>query len=255
MPTPSYLVFADVDETLINCKSMFDFLQFRMIAEQGIRGGAEYLRIRADVQAKADAGVPREEINRSYYSLYAGEPVDRVAELAARWFAERDAAGLFIESTEAALRDHRARGATIVLVSGSFPALLAPVADRVGAAHLLCTRPLEHEGRYTGEVEVPVIGEAKADAVRTLLAAHPGVDPSQCYAYGDHTSDIPMMNCVGIPVVVGDHPEMKSYLAEREVTALRLRLNPLRPTGGPEGRRIGGEEGTGVLFAGTGARP
>ncbi|MER6912522.1 HAD-IB family hydrolase [Streptomyces sp. NPDC000594] len=240
MSTPSYLVFADVDETLINCKSMFDFLQYRLTAERGIQGAAEYLRIRGEVQAKADAGVPREEINRYYYSLYAGESVARVAELAARWFAERDAAGLFLESTRTALREHRERGAAIVLVSGSFPALLAPVAERVDAAHLLCTRPLSSDGHYTGEVEVPVIGEAKATAVRALLAAHPGVDPSECYAYGDHTSDIPMLNCVGIPVVVGDQPEMLSYLAEREVASLRMRLNPLRPVGGPEGKRVGG---------------
>lgn len=27
---PAYLVFSDVDETLITCKSMFDFLRFQL---------------------------------------------------------------------------------------------------------------------------------------------------------------------------------------------------------------------------------
>ncbi|MGX1881265.1 HAD family hydrolase [Streptomyces sp. NPDC055287] len=221
MPTPPYLVFADVDETLINCKSMFEFLRFQLVAEHGPYGATEYARIRAELQQKADEGVPREEINRQYYSLFAGDSVAETHDLGARWYAERNAAGLFIESTREALRAHRAAGAEIVLVSGSFAAVLTPVTEEVGAHHLLCTRPLVSGGRYTGEVEKPMIGAAKADAVRELLEARPWIDPADCYGYGDHASDLPMLDCVGHPVAVGNDPAMIAYIAERRTAALR----------------------------------
>ncbi|GAA1525553.1 HAD-IB family hydrolase [Streptomyces albidochromogenes] len=220
MPTPPYLVFADVDETLINCKSMFEFMRFQLVAEHGPYGATEYARIRAELQRKADEGVPREEINRAYYSHFAGDPVAGVHELGARWYAERNAAGLYIESTRDALRAHRAQGAEIVLVSGSFDAVLNPVVAEVGARHLLCTRPVVRDGRYTGEVEKPMIGEAKAAAVRELLAARPWIDPADCYGYGDHASDLPMLDCVGHPVAVGADPAMLAYVSRRRAAEL-----------------------------------
>lgn len=221
MPAPSYLVFADVDETLIDCKSIFEFLRYRMVAEHGPFGATEYVRVRAELQQEADNGVPREEINRHYYALFTGESVAEIRDLGADWYAERNAAGLFIESTREALRAHRAEGAEIVLVSGSFAAVLDPIAEEVGARHLLCTRPLVSAGRYTGEVERPMIGAAKAAAVRELLEARPWIDPADCYGYGDHSSDLPMLDCVGHPVVVGKDPAMLAYLSDRRAAALQ----------------------------------
>jgi phosphoserine phosphatase len=71
--------------------------------------------------------------------------------------------------------------------------------------------PLVRDGRYTGEVVRPMIGEGKREAVLALLRDHPGgVDPRECYAYGDHPSDLPMLECVGNPRVVGGNPDLLS---------------------------------------------
>jgi phosphoserine phosphatase len=48
-----------------------------------------------------------------------------------------------------------------------------------------------------------------------LLAAHPQVDPARCWAYGDHPSDLPMLDLVGNPVAVGDDPAVAAHLAAR----------------------------------------
>ncbi|MFD4376442.1 HAD family hydrolase [Streptomyces sp. NPDC058486] len=213
-PRP-YTVFSDVDETLISVKSMFDFLQYQLVRRHGQAGEEEYERIMATVRRRSAEHVPREEINRFYYGHYAGESVAAIAALADDWFAERTTTtrGFWIEPTLQALRDHRAAGASVVLVSGSFPPLLEPVAREVGADTVLCTRPLIADGRYTGEVTTPVIGDGKRDAVRDLLASRPGVDPADCYAYGDHLSDLPMLELVGHPVAVGDDEELRRALA------------------------------------------
>lgn len=159
--------------------------------------------------------MPRADINRFYYSHYTDESAETITALANDWFTERTTStrGFYIDSTRRALREHRAAGATLVLVSGSFPPLLEPLAREVGADAILCTRPLIADGRYTGEVDTPVIGEGKRAAVLRQLAARPDVDPLDCYAYGDHVSDLPMLE-LGHPVAVGDDSELRERLAQ-----------------------------------------
>ncbi|WP_322985483.1 HAD-IB family hydrolase [Streptomyces sp. S584] len=212
-----YLVFSDVDETLITVKSMFDFLRYQLVRRYGAAGEGRYERIMAAVRRRTGDGTARADINRFYYGHYTDESVETIDRLAAGWFAERTAAGrgFYIESTREALAAHRAGGATVVLVSGSFPPLLEPIAREVGAEAVLCTRPLIADGRYTGEVETPVIGAGKGVAVLRKLTSRPDVDPCDCWAYGDHVSDLPMLELVGHPVAVGEDEELRKRLAER----------------------------------------
>jgi HAD superfamily hydrolase (TIGR01490 family) len=198
-------VFCDVDETLIDSKSMFDFLRFYLTEKHGEPGTRRAERTRRELLGMAAAGVPREQANREYYRVWKGENAHEVARAAERWWAERSARpGFLIAPTMAELEQHRSAGALIVLVSGSFPAILAPIAAHVGGARVLCSLPRISAGRYTGEIDgPPMIGEAKREAVRAILREHPSADPTLCFAYGDHPSDLPMLAEVGRPVVVG----------------------------------------------------
>jgi len=210
----AFVAFSDVDETLIGCKSLLDFLHF-YFAEQYGAAGMPRGRIVADaLRAGAAAGLSRDELNRTYYRAWAGEPVAEVEASGRCWYARRSREpGFFLPHTLAALRAHRADGAVIALVSGSLPAVLTPLTAAVGATHLLCARPQTRGGVLTGELTGdPVIGEGKRRAVRELLAGRPDVSAADCYAYGDHVSDLPMLTEVGHPVVVGDDPELAALL-------------------------------------------
>ncbi|MFJ8361613.1 HAD family hydrolase [Streptomyces sp. NPDC093984] len=208
------VVFSDVDETLVACKSLIDFLGFYWGERYGAQGVRHARRLAAELAAAAGAGVSREEANRRYYRAWAGESAAAVAEAGRRWYRERSRrAGFFLPGTRAALDAHRAGGAVLALVSGSFPALLDPVAEAVGARHLLCARPEERGGVLTGELQDgPVIGEGKRRLVRLLLDRYPGADPRDCFAYGDHVSDLAMLTEVGHPVIVGNDPELAARL-------------------------------------------
>src|SRR5690349_22867621 len=84
---PAYLVFCDVDETLIDCKSMFEFLRFQLVRRYGEEGEARYRRIAGDLRRQSAEGVPREGINRSYYRSYAGESEAEMTSLGREWFS------------------------------------------------------------------------------------------------------------------------------------------------------------------------
>jgi len=226
---PRRAAFFDVDETLISVRSMFRFLEFHL-AERGLPP-VVYARIRDDLEALPAAGWTRQQAGRAYYRVYGNQKADRIAAQGERWFTGELAAGdLFVGGVFEALRRHQRRGDLTVLVSGSFPACVEPVARYVRADLVVCTRPEIVDGVYTGRADRPVVGPAKADAVRDVLARH-GIKAGDCFGYADHASDLPMLRTVGHPVVVGEDPILTTIA--RESGWVRL-------PGMPSGRRASG---------------
>jgi HAD superfamily hydrolase (TIGR01490 family) len=203
--------FFDVDETLINVKSMFSFLEFylRKLGEPE----ATYGRLSAELRHSAGLGVPRKDINRHYYRFYAGHSAQQLARAGREWFtAEQEKGSLFIPETRTRLQRHLQQGEFVVLLSGSFFACLEPVTEHLGAHWAIGTRPVIRRGRLTGEVLTPMIGSAKGRAARATAAVR-GVDLAQCSAYGDHSSDLDLLASVGRPVVVGDDAVLADHAA------------------------------------------
>jgi HAD superfamily hydrolase (TIGR01490 family) len=211
-----YFVFCDVDETLIACESIVDFFPYYFDGPPGSRLRGKHERFFGPLLTLVRQGAAREVLNRSYYRSYAGEPVADVTASGARWHDERAAQGrLYVTAMRETLAAHRRAGAEVVLVSGSFAPLLDPISAAVQARAVLGTRLLVEAGRYTGEIDAPMIGDHKADAIRAFLGQHPEVDPGRCFAYGDHASDVPMLSCVGRPIVVGSDPELRAWAEAR----------------------------------------
>ncbi|GAA1672370.1 HAD-IB family hydrolase [Glycomyces endophyticus] len=192
--------FFDVDGTLTAGVGIFRFLRWHL-AWTG-RPPEVFEAHLARLRALRDAGAPREATNRAHYEVYRGFGADETAVSARRWLAAEGAA-VFNPFAVAAAAVHRAAGDAVVLVSGSFPALLAPIAAATGASHLLCSAPAVAGGVYTGAlVGEPMIGEEKAAAVRRL-AAREGWRLGEATGYGDHVSDLPLLYACGSAVVVG----------------------------------------------------
>jgi HAD superfamily hydrolase (TIGR01490 family) len=224
--TVPFLVFCDVDETLIHSKSMFDFADFYFTGRYGAVGAARIAGLRYQLGQRARDGEPRHVLNRDYYRAWAGEPAAAVTAWARRWHDRGVRQGeLYQQDIVLAVRRHVQAGAVLVLVSGSFPAILDPIAAHTGAAHLACIQPRCSSGLLTGDIDgEPMIGAEKGRAVRTILARYPHVAAGDCYAYGDDISDLPMLNEVGHPVPVGTAAELR--------TALAARMHRARPRGG-----------------------
>ena len=69
-------------------------------------------------------------------------------------------------------------------------------------------------GTLTGEIPYPVIGPAKADAVRRITGEW-RVRPADCFGYGDHASDLEFLTAVGHPSVIGDDPVLRAQAGAR----------------------------------------
>lgn len=204
------VAFFDVDETLIATKSMFAFLAHFLRAQGEPR--STYERLTGELHQAAAAGTPRHEINRRYYRLYEGRGVAALAAAGRDWF-EESLDGLFLDQPLSRLEAHRDAGTPVVLLSGSFFACLDPVAEHIGATWAIGTRPLVRRGELTGEVLVPMIGDRKERAA-SAVAGVLGASLTDSFAYGDHSSDLALLSCVGHPHVIGDDPVLKAE-AER----------------------------------------
>ncbi|WP_405655839.1 HAD family hydrolase [Streptomyces sp. RK9] len=230
--TRSRAAFFDVDETLISVKSMFRFLAHHFAAIG--RPPSAYDELIAELRALAAEGAGRAEVMRAYYRVYAGQ---RAADLSAQgraWFRREQSAGeLFLPACVEAFQEHLRRGDLTVLVSGSFAPCLDPLADFLGAAQVVGARLETVEGVHTGRLVTPMLGEDKAAAAQAVMDAH-GMDPAECAAYGDHSSDLPMLLTVGHPVVVGDDPVLVRYATARGWRRLPGRTGCLDATTAPE---------------------
>ncbi|MEV5144736.1 HAD-IB family hydrolase [Streptomyces sp. NPDC052727] len=209
---PRSAAFFDIDGTLTATTTMFDFLAHHL----SVRGrSSEYAALRDRLRAMTEAGAGRADRCRAYYRVYAGTDESSLLTEGERWFRDRvGTPGFFNEPARAAFGAHAAAGDLTVLVSGSFAACLEPLAEHLGADVLLCSRPEVRDGRYTGAVTTPMIGAAKAAAV-SRLAAERSLSLKDSYAYGDHLSDVPFMEFVGNPVVVGRDPGMLRHARAR----------------------------------------
>jgi putative phosphoserine phosphatase / 1-acylglycerol-3-phosphate O-acyltransferase len=101
------------------------------------------------------------------------------------------------------VRDHQNAGHTLVLVSASVRYMLQPVIGDLDFDHLLCTDlEIAENGRLTGRTDGPIcIDQQKRVDVRNL-AQQQDIRLDRSYAYGNHHSDIPMLESVGNPVAV-----------------------------------------------------
>jgi HAD superfamily hydrolase (TIGR01490 family) len=206
-------VFFDVDDTLISVKSMLSFQEYwyRVTGESEAEA-----RFQCDLREHMHEQACRSFLNRLYYRHFAGRAELDVTRLGKEWFVwVRDQYPNFYHAPVVKeLRAHQRAGREVVFVSGSFPALLKPIATDLSVRKILCTRLEVQAGRYTGEILPPqTIGDGKVDAIRQFLSKR-GISVEMCYAYGDDLSDLPMLKAVGEAVVVGGGRGLEPHARE-----------------------------------------
>jgi len=111
---------------------------------------------------------------------------------------------------------HKSQDHLLVLISGSVRYLLEPVVRDLEFDHLLCTDlEVRKNGRMTGKPQGPVcVGRNKKD-LTLKLAQKLGLDLEGSYAYGNHHSDLPLLETVGNPHVVEPSTELAKVARQR----------------------------------------
>ena len=156
--------------------------------------------------------ISRAHFNRAFYKNYAGWEPSRARHLGQESFAGFTLDRIFPDALRQ-LRDHKAAGHRVVLLSGALDFLLEPMKDLVD--DVLCATLAEENGSYTGELTgAPVAGDARARMLASF-ARRRGLDLSRSYAYADSISDLPMLEAVGNPVAVNPDRRLGAAAKDR----------------------------------------
>jgi HAD superfamily hydrolase (TIGR01490 family) len=117
--------------------------------------------------------------------------------------------------SQALLDMHEEAGRDVYIISASPVEVVRELAKALELEGGLGTEAEIVDDVYTGRLAAPFsYGEGKAEVVRKLVADH-GYDLTQCYAYADSISDLPILSLVGHPVAVNPDRSLMSVAHRR----------------------------------------
>ncbi|WP_020109516.1 HAD family phosphatase [Nocardia sp. 348MFTsu5.1] len=109
---------------------------------------------------------------------------------------------------------HKARGHDVVIVSASGAEIVEPIGEMLGADYSMASRMKVVDGKYAGVMDFYCYGEEKVVAMNDI-AGSVGYDLSQCFAYSDSITDLPMLSAVGHPTVINPDRNLRREAGER----------------------------------------
>jgi putative phosphoserine phosphatase/1-acylglycerol-3-phosphate O-acyltransferase len=188
----------DVDRTLLPGTTAERLFLWYLIRERvlGARAAIETLRF----AVLRGGGDPVRAV-REHRPYFRGQRAAGMKGLGRRCFQELIRPRLAGDGIER-VRFHIAAGHRTVLLSGSLPYILQPMAVELGVDDLICSRLDEVDGRLTGRlVGLHPYGAAKAALIRRF-AERERVDLDASFCYADHHSDEGILRLFGHPVCV-----------------------------------------------------
>lgn len=194
--------FFDVDGTLVQTTIVHYYMYFRRRRMSRIGGTLWH----AAFLVKCAYYLVLDKINRSklnivFYRSYGGLRVKDVKELVRDCYRDVIRPRFFGQAAPC-VDEHRQAGRRVVLVTGSIDFIIEPLAERLQITDVVAPALVESNGRFTGELDGPPIGdEQKATRIRRFAEEH-GIDLSGSHAYGDSIADLPMLEAVGHPHAV-----------------------------------------------------
>ncbi|MEA2572976.1 MAG: hypothetical protein QOH93_274 [Chloroflexia bacterium] len=212
MPTLVAAVF-DVDRTLVPVTTT-ERIFIRYLLRHGVlRWKALWSTTLLILTSLPKRVSPFEAIRRERAYL-AGQPYEKMRRMAGDCF-ETGIKPCISRAGLEAIKEHKAKGEAVVLLSGSLDFLLEPFKEYVGADHLIAAKMEVVNGRLTGRIvgDWP-FGSYKAILIRHFAEDH-GLDFTRSYAYADHHTDHEVLSLFGNPVVINARTKMQE-IARRE---------------------------------------
>ncbi len=213
--------FFDLDKTIIAKSSTLAFS--RPFFAGGLINRRSVLRSAYAQFVFALQGADHDQMEkmRAYLStLCEGWPVQSVRDIVAETLHLIVDPLVYDEAVEL-IEDHRAAGRDVVIVSSSGSEVVEPIGEMLGADHIVATRMVVDDGRYTGGIEFYAYGANKAQSARELAAEH-GYDLAASYAYSDSETDVPLLDAVGHPYAVNPDKGLRKVASERDWPILQF---------------------------------
>jgi HAD superfamily hydrolase (TIGR01490 family) len=215
--------FYDLDGTLVRTNLVHAFL-YNAKNQQGLlKSVVRTIATFASVPIFLGADLyNRRLFNDVFFIRYKGESEDRLRYLADELFENAIRPSIFPGSYELIDKSKRL-GLRQVLVTGALDLTVEPLAKHLGIDEYVTNRLEFVDGAATGRLLPPVMAAAtKASWIR-IYAEKEDLNLSDCYAYSDSMSDLPMLSVVGHPTAVNPDFRLRSTARQHDWPILDLR--------------------------------
>jgi HAD superfamily hydrolase (TIGR01490 family) len=156
-----------------------------------------------------------EDALRSAISTLEGDSEQEIRARTHRFYKDQVRA-LYRPGAQKALSFHRRAGDSLVLLSSTSPYMGEAVAEELQLDDVLCNQfEVDPAGHFTGKPMGELCYGAGKLTHGTRYAETHGVDLDHCTFYTDSTTDLPMLEAVGRPVVVHPDPRLENTARNR----------------------------------------
>lgn len=206
--------FFDLDKTILAKSSSFVFA--KPFYKEGLIGRADVMRSAYAQFMFLASGADHDQMEtmRKYMSeLVNGWDAAKVQAIVAETLDTLIDPLVYQEAVDL-INFHKEQGHTVIVISTSGNEIVEPIAARLGADFAIGTQVAIVDGKYTGEIIFYAYGDGKAEAVHSFAIDH-GFDLTECFAYSDSQTDLPMLEAVGNPRAVNPDSELRSVAIQR----------------------------------------
>ncbi len=213
METKNELVIIDLDDTLLNGQSQEELLFY--LRKSGLVSFWRFAFFSLWILCyKFGLVHDPEKIMRRAYQLLAEKKVSDIEKRMEDFFSGHLKRLLYADGRVLIAR-HQREGRTILLLSNSPDFLVKRAAAYLSVPYFIATRLEVKNERFTGKIEKEIMyGENKLKESEAFARGH-GFNLKEAWAYGDHFSDLFLMERVGHPVAVNPGKALKRIAEER----------------------------------------
>lgn len=215
--------FYDLDGTLVRTNLVHAFL-YNAKNQQGVlKSIVKTIGTLASVPLFLGADLyNRRLFNDVFFVRYRGESEDRLRYLADELFENAIRPSIFPGAYELIDKSKRL-GLRQVLVTGALDLTVQPLARHLGIDDYVTNRLEFVEGAATGRLLPPVMAAATKASWMRSYAEKEDLNLSDCYAYSDSMSDLPMLSVVGHPTAVNPDFRLRGTARQHDWPILDLR--------------------------------
>ena len=155
-----------------------------------------------------------DDVRKKAYKVISGWRVEDLKRISNEFFNEVIIKHIHKEAFEKII-EHKKTGDIIVLFSASWDFLIEPLRNYLDVPYIIATRIKSEEGKFSGELlSGAVYGKNKTILAQRFLEKC-NVNRMNSIAYGDHHSDLPLLEYVNYPIVVNPDIRLKKIAQKR----------------------------------------
>jgi len=202
------LALFDLDETLIAGDS--DYLWGQHLVEKGAVDGETYEKTNREFYEQYKQGT----LDIYEFSRFAFKPLsEHPLETLQAWrreFLEKKIIPIMLPKGLDFVRKHRMAGDTVVIITATNEFITQPIAEVYEVDHLIATKPMMVDGKYTGELDIPCFSSGKVERLHEWLATSDETLQGS-FGYSDSHNDIPLLNEVTHAIAVDADEKLHAY--------------------------------------------